>query len=66
MILLVTMKESQTGIAGSEFHICLCIGIHKDCIFQNAAPCTSTGQSAEFEYMPVQVYRMVVDALILK
>ena len=66
MILLVTMKESQTGIVCGEFHICLCICVHQDRIFQNAARRPAPRQPAEFEYMPVQVNRMVIHTLILK
>ena len=66
MILLVTMKESQTGIVCGEFHICLCICVHQDGIFQNAARRPPARQPAEFEYMPVQMHRVIVDALILK
>ena len=66
MILLVTVKESRTGIVGREFYSCLCICVHQDRIFHNAARRPPARQKAEFEYMPVQVHGVVVDALILE
>ena len=64
VVLLVTMKERQTGIVGCELHLDLGAGINQDGVFDDPVGFRMAGQAAQFKAVPVQVNGMIIGAAI--